>query len=341
MNKILLIEDDKMLRENTVELLKLSKKYKVFSADNGLSGIEMAKEIQPDIILCDIMMNPIDGYKVYNELKSDLKTSQIPFVFISAKGEYKDIRFGMNLGADDYLTKPYTEEDLNEAIDQRLKKVKRIKKDLKRNQFLRKNIDTIDLFKKNAHLKVFKKDSVVYDDLTNTNNLYLIKSGLIKSYQLDTTGKILGLYLFKSNDYIGNFSMNNKTKSIGGNKSVCIQDTVVYCLSTQKLSELIDSSPSIGKAIIDFLTRYIYNIQNQFLPIIYGNSRSKTLTTLHRLKKILTDENTKFIDLPRHDIANFAGMSTETLIRTLKILEKERVITLDKKKIYINELLSD
>ena len=121
MKKILLIEDDKALRENTEELLELFG-YAVTTAPNGKTGIFRAKEELPDIIICDIMMPEIDGYGVLQNLSSDETTKHIPFIFLSAKTEHKEIRKGMDLGADDYLTKPFEEEDLMSAIESRLAK---------------------------------------------------------------------------------------------------------------------------------------------------------------------------------------------------------------------------
>ena len=121
MKRILLIEDDRALRENTEELLELSG-YAVTSAPNGKIGIERAKEQLPDIIICDIMMPEVDGYGVLEDLSTDEQTKHIPFIFLSAKTEHKEIRKGMDMGADDYLTKPFEEEDLISAIESRLAK---------------------------------------------------------------------------------------------------------------------------------------------------------------------------------------------------------------------------
>src|SRR5699024_1379695 len=98
---ILLIEDDPALRENTAELLELSD-YNVRTASNGRIGIELVKTEKPDLIICDIMMPEIDGYGVLETLNSNPDYAHIPFIFLSAKTEHKEIRKGMNLGADDY-----------------------------------------------------------------------------------------------------------------------------------------------------------------------------------------------------------------------------------------------
>lgn len=121
MINILIIEDNKDVRENTADLLELSN-YKVATAENGKIGVEMAIKILPDIILCDIMMPELDGYQVLQKLNEHTKTASIPFIFLTAKTEKIDMHKGINLGADDYLTKPYTEKELLAIIESRLKK---------------------------------------------------------------------------------------------------------------------------------------------------------------------------------------------------------------------------
>jgi DNA-binding response OmpR family regulator len=125
MKKLLLIEDDQIMRENTAEILELSN-FKVEVAENGKVGVKKAKEFNPDLIVCDIMMPELDGYGVLHMLSRDPSTSTIPFIFLTAKAEKSDIRRGMELGADDYLTKPFEEMDLLNAIDARLKRHEKV-----------------------------------------------------------------------------------------------------------------------------------------------------------------------------------------------------------------------
>ena len=125
MKKILLVEDDTSLRENIAELLELSG-FSVYSASNGRIAVDMAKKNLPDLVLCDIMMPEMDGYGVLEQLSSDQNTRHIPFIFVSAKTEKQDVRRGMNLGADDYLTKPFEEEELLTAIRCRLEKAEQM-----------------------------------------------------------------------------------------------------------------------------------------------------------------------------------------------------------------------
>ena len=119
MKKILVIEDEAETRDNLVLMLEMEG-FKPFAAPNGRKGVEVAKRELPDVILCDVSMPELDGYGVLEALRADEKTVSIPFIFLTAKGDKKDLRTGMNLGADDYLTKPASAEDVLSAINTRL-----------------------------------------------------------------------------------------------------------------------------------------------------------------------------------------------------------------------------
>jgi len=107
MKKILVIEDNAHIRENTAEILSLAN-YSVITAENGKVGVDLANKEKPDLIMCDIMMPELDGYGVLHILSKKPETALIPFIFVSAKTERSDIRKGMELGADDYLVKPFS-----------------------------------------------------------------------------------------------------------------------------------------------------------------------------------------------------------------------------------------
>jgi DNA-binding NarL/FixJ family response regulator len=119
MKKILVIEDEPEMRRNLLTILKLEK-FQPAGAENGRAGIEAVKREKPDLILCDVMMPELDGHDVLDALRKSEDTASIPFIFLTAKGEKEDLRNGMNLGADDYLTKPVARLDLLEAINARL-----------------------------------------------------------------------------------------------------------------------------------------------------------------------------------------------------------------------------
>lgn len=122
MKKILVIEDEPEMRRNITALLRYHK-YETVAAANGRLGVEAARREKPDLILCDVMMPELDGHGVLQALQTDALLTRIPFIFLTAKGEKDDLRSGMNLGADDYLTKPVANSDLVRAIEVRLRRV--------------------------------------------------------------------------------------------------------------------------------------------------------------------------------------------------------------------------
>ncbi|MEO1401142.1 MAG: response regulator [Cyanobacteria bacterium J06635_1] len=128
MNKILVIEDEAQVRENIREILELND-YTVLSADNGQAGLQVAQTQLPDLVLCDVMMPVMDGYGVLESLRQTTQTATIPFVFLTAKADRANLRQGMNLGADDYLTKPFETRELLAAIHARLAKQRLVEAD--------------------------------------------------------------------------------------------------------------------------------------------------------------------------------------------------------------------
>jgi DNA-binding NarL/FixJ family response regulator len=121
MKKILVIEDEPEMCRNLATILRLER-FHPLAAENGRVGLKLAKKEKPDLILCDVMMPELDGYGVIAALRADAETVTIPFIFLTAKGEKPDIRTGMNLGADDYLSKPIAKADLLAAIRSRLER---------------------------------------------------------------------------------------------------------------------------------------------------------------------------------------------------------------------------
>ena len=121
MRKILVIEDEPEMRRNITALLRYHG-YEPIEAENGRKGVDLARREKPDLILCDVMMPELDGYGVLQTLQQDAGLALIPFVFLTAKGDKDNLRSGMNLGADDYLTKPVANADLVQAIEARLRR---------------------------------------------------------------------------------------------------------------------------------------------------------------------------------------------------------------------------
>lgn len=130
MAKILIIEDEDILRDIIGEILT-AENYQIFEAQNGKEGLEIAFLHLPDLVICDVMMPEIDGYEVLTQLRQHKLTTTTPFIFLTAKASKFDQRQGMNLGADDYLIKPFTRKELLDSVTTRLGKKRPLKKNLK------------------------------------------------------------------------------------------------------------------------------------------------------------------------------------------------------------------
>ena len=209
MKKILLIEDNPEVRENTQEILELAG-YTVVAAPNGKAGVDLAQKEQPDLIICDIMMPELDGYGVLHILNKRSETAGIPFIFLTAKTEKTDIRKGMNLGADDYLTKPFDDTDLLNAIEARLRKAS-IQQQLYEStpegldNFIsdaKKVLNLRDLCK-DKRVKSLKKKGELFAEGDAPLHVYFIKSGSIKVYQSHPEGKELITNIYHANDFFG------------------------------------------------------------------------------------------------------------------------------------------
>ena len=164
--KIVVVEDDKeILRDITVLLQE--ENYVVHTAKNGKEGIELITKVCPDLVLCDILMPDIDGYEVLSEIQKNKKTRTIPFIFVTAKVERQDVRKGMQLGADDYIFKPFSADDLLTAVSMRLRKRNTLIADIENNEVKPKTGGKIKIDGK-IHLKIggspkfFKVADLVY-----------------------------------------------------------------------------------------------------------------------------------------------------------------------------------
>ena len=180
-------------------------------APNGKIGIEIAKEKLPDIIVCDIMMPEVDGYGVLENLAAEEKTKHIPFIFLSAKTEHKEIRKGMDMGADDYLTKPFEEGDLISAIESRLAKSELLSRMLQEGGIkkmvsedeMRTLNELKNFFDDNGEIENYKEGQLIYEEGAHSHKIYLILKGVVKCHRLDEDGKELITFLYQPDDFFG------------------------------------------------------------------------------------------------------------------------------------------
>ena len=343
MKKILLIEDDIVLRENTAELLELSN-YQVITAANGKLGVELANNNLPDIVVCDIMMPELDGYGVLEVLSKNQRTQHIPFIFLSAKTERKDVRKGMDLGADDYITKPFEENELISAIESRIARAS-ILKDIrdKQNQGNKKEEDEIrnlndlkNYFDDNGKPFDFKQDDIIYKEGQNSNYIFLVIKGVIKCYKFDEQGKELTTALHKEDDLFGYTSF---IQNIPYQESAAtIKDTKLVGVTKEQLKDVLDSNHKITLELIQLLTDDLKAVKNQLLEMAYSSVSKKTASTILKFAEKLNRKPDQPIRISRNDLSSVAGIATESLIRTMSNFKKQGIIEIEGRNIKILDL---
>lgn len=330
--KVLIIEDNDDIRENVIEILELAG-YTVTSASNGKEGVEQAFKDIPDIILCDIMMPEMDGYGVLYLLSKRPETIAIPFIFLTAKAEHFDRRKGMEMGADDYLTKPFDDMELLAAIESRLKKKEG------QQAFYSKSLDRLDslvakrdglaaLHKIIAERKArpFKKNQVIYYEGDKGNGLYLVLNGKVKTIKLAEDGRELMTGIYAADDYLGiNAMLSNEEYA---DTATALEDCVLCLIPKEQLEQLLNLYPEVGREFIKLLANDIREKEEQLLQMAYHSVRKKMSEALLRLHRQSGNVEDGF-KISREDLAAMAAMATETVSRTLSDFKDEGLI--DKK----------
>ncbi|MAB48133.1 MAG: transcriptional regulator [Flavobacteriaceae bacterium] len=339
MTKILLIEDDTVLRENTAELLELSD-FEVITAPNGELGLKAININTPDIIVCDIMMPKLDGYEVLSEVTKNSKTKHIPFIFLSAKAEHQDVRKGMNLGADDYITKPFTEDELISAIKSRLAKASILKDKgqdnvqnySEKNELINLN-DLKNFFDDYGNEFMYNKGEVIYREGDHSNFIYLITKGAVKCHKLDSKGKELATSLYKEDDLFGytSFTHNLPHKET----ATAMKKTKLVGLPILQLSEIIKNNNKLAVALIDHLTDDLSHIKDQLLEMAYSSVNKKTASTILQFAEKINRRPNDPIKISRNDLASVAGIATETFIRTLTNFKEQGLIKSEGRNIVV------
>ncbi|MBK9270278.1 MAG: response regulator [Saprospiraceae bacterium] len=336
-SKILIIEDNDEMRENISEILELAG-YEVYSASDGLGGVQQAREHIPHLILCDIMMPNLDGFGVLKIKNQDANLKDIPLVFLTAKAEKEDFRKGMNLGAEDYLMKPFEDVDLLQIIESKLDKysrltsvtkAKKLAALVKFNEF--KNLPKVKELIGETISKDFGKKSILWNNEESISSYMWLEKGLVKE-TLDTVGfKEIIIDIVNDGNFIDNsylFKTNYRSKC----------ETMEVCkikfISKQKLEDIIVQENMMQALLEHSLTQY-HDISRRLAVNSFGNVREKIAYHLLILHDTFRHEP---IRMSREDLGAFCGMAKETLIRTLAEFKEDQLIETDSKSIIILNL---
>jgi DNA-binding response OmpR family regulator len=339
MKKILLIEDNAEVRENTTEILELAG-YNVIAAPNGKMGVDLAQKDKPDLIICDIMMPELDGYGVLHILARKAETSTIPFIFLTAKTEKTDIRKGMNLGADDYLTKPFDDTDLLNAIEARLRKTAMQQKIYETtaeglDTFIhdaKKVLNLKDLCK-DKKVKTFKKKQEIFSEGDTPLNIFFIKTGTAKVYKSHPDGKELITSIYNVNDFFGFEPILEG--NVYQESAVAMQDSEIITIPKHDFLMLLQSHPDVSAGFISLLCKKVAEKEMQLLNLAYNSVRQRTAEALLKVQQLKDQKEN--IQISREDLAKMVGTASESVIRVLSDFKDEGLIDIEGGKIKIKQ----
>ncbi len=329
--KILLIEDNAEMAENISSILQLAK-YDVTYAPNGKIGVDLAQHNRPDLILCDVMMPELDGYGVLHILNNDPDTASIPFIFLTAKADKSDFRTGMNLGADDYITKPFDGVDLLKVVEMRLKKNELLKTAFSNNPqdvsaFFNKTRELKDFQKlsENRPTRSFRKKDLIFMEGQTPNDLYFIEKGQVKTYKVNYDGKELITGIHREGDFLG-FVPLLEDKAYNENAEV-MEDARVTIIPKTDFITLIYSSKDVARKFIKMLSNNLDEMENRLLDIAYQSVRQRVAGALLKMhEKFASITKDGIITIARKDISSIVGTPTESLNRTLADFKDEGLI---------------
>jgi CRP-like cAMP-binding protein len=341
--KILVIEDNADIRENTAEILELAG-YQAFTAENGKKGVETAIRETPDLIVCDIMMPELDGYGVLHLLRKNENTQRIPLIFLTAKTERGDYRRGMEMGADDYITKPFEEIELLSAIEVRLKKLEMMNQQYPASpsgfaQFLKdvKDNDRLRQLSDNYDTRQLERRQTLYAQGNRPKFVYYVVKGKIKTYKLHEDGKEYITNLYGPGDFIGYAVILKETNY--DDSAMVLEDADVMLIPRDEFLQMLHNDPLVAGQFIQIMAQHVKEKEDRLVSLAYSSLRK-------RVAKAVVDIADKFglnkksapIEISREDLAQYVGTATESLIRTLSDFKAEKLIEIHSGKITVNDL---
>lgn len=341
MKKILLIEDNAELRENTTEILELAG-YKVTAAENGKIGVDHAVKELPDLIICDIMMPVLDGYGVIHLLNNNEETRNIPFIFLTAKSEKTDFRKGMEMGADDYITKPFDDIELLKAVEVRLKKHEMLRSEFSNdvqgvNEFMHAVQETtgIELTSDLNEVHHYKKRQTLYSEGKRPFYIFYVISGKIKNYLTNSDGKELITAIYTAGDFMGYTAILEDTAY--KESAEVLEDAELMFIPREDFLQLINNDRQVAHQFIKLLTKNVVEQEEKLLAIAYNSLRKRIASALIQVYETFKRENKDLtrMEISRENLARVVGTAKESLIRTLSDFKSEHLIDIQEGKIII------
>lgn len=328
MKTVLFIEDNAEIRENMGEILALAN-YNVLTAENGKIGAAMALAHTPDIIVCDIMMPELDGYGVIHLLQKNARTRNIPFIFLTAMAERTELRRGMELGADDYITKPFSATELLNAIAGRLQKAAQHKMPEPEAETAERNHprNMQEAFTAEKETQTFQKKQAIYSEGHRPFRLYHLDNGKVKVYRTNDDGKDLITAICQAGDFFGYTALLDGT--VYQDTAEALEQSEISSISREQFENLMNGNPEVTQQVIKMLAGNVQEKEQQILGIAYNSLRKKVAEALMRLHGKYPSEDpsaSPLLHISRDNLAAIAGTAKESLIRTLGDFRDEGLI---------------
>ncbi len=318
MKKILVIEDNMEVRENLEEILELYG-YDVIVAEDGKIGVKKALDNPPDLILCDVMMPQLDGFGVLNILTKKPETADIPFVFLTAKSEKSDFRRGMNLGADDYITKPFYKDELLAVIETRLKKKEQLKQkfdhtDQGLSAFINeaRGYEELKSLSEERKVKHYQKRETIFEEGDYPRYLFFVKSGKVKLFKTNDDSKEYIINIFKSGEFFGYIALIKSSEY--SESAAALEDADVSLIPKEDFIQLLHANRDVASQLIKMLANNISEKEEQLLHLAYNSVRKRVADAIIYLSEKEENEN---ISILRDDLARIVGTAKESVIRML------------------------
>src|SRR5690349_531784 len=328
---ILVIEDNPEMAENIASIPELAN-YNDLSAPNGRVGVELAQQHLPDLILCDVMMPELDGYGVLHILNKNMETAGVPFIFLTAKADKSDFRAGMNLGADDYITKPFDGFDLLKVIEIRLKKNTLLKspfgnnlEDLNSFFSKAKELKEFNKLSENRIVRAFRKKELIFMEAQTPTELFFISKGCVKTYKINYEGKELVTGIFHEVQFFGYTALLEDKPY--HESAEALEDSQILIIPKNDFLMLLYSSKDVAHKFITLLSNNLDETEKRLMDVAYQSVRQRVAGALLQIQgRYNSPGRDGLISFARKDISGLIGTATESLNRTLADFKDEGLI---------------
>ena len=340
MKTILLIEDNPEILANTGEILEMAG-YSVLLAENGQLGVKTALATCPDLVVCDIMMPVLDGYGVLQIFNQNAQLAGVPFIFLTAKTDRTDQRHGMELGADDYLTKPFNKTELLSAIAGRLSRFQHLKPeyDLQAVGGLGGFLDNVrtvgglESLSADRKVHLIRRKQDIYLEGDEPTRVYFVQAGRVKTVKATAGGKELITGLYGPGQFFGYLPLLNQAPH--ADSAVAVEESELLYIPQDDFTQLLERNREVSQQFVRLLAGRVSERETQLLAMAYSSIRRRVADTLLQLHDQGETSAEAGIHLLREDMAAMVGTAPESLSRTLNEFRQDGLIELNAKSIRV------